>query len=167
MIFDIMINRIFDHEGALSLNPLDKGNWANGRLKGTKYGISARAYPHVGIKTLTIEQAKHIYYMDFYLPLKPAYLDSAVAFQLLDYAVNSGTRRATKALQKACQVKADGVMGSITCDAAQGFDSQYLLMLILAHRLEHMSNLSVWKTFSKGWAKRIATNLRFAAKDSE
>lgn len=38
----------------------DKGNWTGGRvgvgqLKGTKYGISAAAYLHLGIKSLTLE----------------------------------------------------------------------------------------------------------------
>jgi len=170
MTYDQMINRILAHEGELTMNPLDRGNWTSGKvgrgsLKGTKLGISAMSYPDVDIKNLTFETAKRLYYRDFYAPLKPSILKPATVFQLLDFAVNSGVRSATKSLQKAVGVKADGIIGPKTCHAASCASDSDIVFLILADRLELMASLSVWTSFGRGWAKRIATNLRYAAQD--
>lgn len=165
MNFFQMIDRILDHEGGLSLNPLDKGNWSGGVLKGTKYGISARSYPNVDIKNLTYLQAREIYKTDFYMKLMPVILTEATVFQLLDYAVNSGITRAIKALQKAVGTHPDGILGPITVMQASATRDEVIVALVLADRLEYMASLSVWHSFSKGWARRIAKNLRFAAKD--
>jgi len=51
-------------------SPEDDSNCAGskqgrGELKGTKYGIAAKSYPHLDIKNLTLDQAKAIYMQDF------------------------------------------------------------------------------------------------------
>ena len=70
MTFDQCIEHILDSEGRFTLNPNDKGNYTpSGELKGTKYGISARMYPKLDIKNLTLEQAKLIYFLIFIGPL--------------------------------------------------------------------------------------------------
>ena len=163
MTFIDMMERILSHEGGFTLNPLDRGNYANGILRGTKYGISARSYPNVDIKNLTRSQALAIYRRDFYEPLKPSIMTGATVFQLLDFAVNSGVRRANISLQKAVGAAPDGIIGPVTMLAVANTPDHKITTLILADRLDYMSSLSAWKTFNKGWARRIATNLRYAA----
>src|SRR5690554_991684 len=70
--FDLAFERLIGHEGKFTDNRADRGNWTTGRvgvgeLKGTKFGISAMTYPHLDIKSLTLEQAKDIYLRDFWL----------------------------------------------------------------------------------------------------
>jgi hypothetical protein len=52
--------RIIYHEGGYANNASDLGGE-------TKYGISKRSYPHLDIKNLTLDQARQIYYFDFWI----------------------------------------------------------------------------------------------------
>lgn len=172
MNFSDMMKRILLHEGKFTNNPLDRGNWTSGKigrgeLKGTKYGISAMTYPHLDIKNLAYGMACDIYYEDFYYPFSGAVTSQAARYQLLDYAVNSGVRRATKALQKAVGAVPDGWIGPKTTAATLRTSDGSIALLVLADRLEYMASLSVWETFGRGWARRIASNLRFATQDLE
>ena len=69
MTFDLAFTRLIGNEGVLSMDPKDSGNWTGGKiglgkLKGSKYGISAASYPMVDIANLTLEGAKAIYLRD-------------------------------------------------------------------------------------------------------
>lgn len=170
MSFSILMDRILAHEGGYTLNPLDRGNWTSGKvgrgkLKGTKYGISAMAYPHLDIKNLTRGMAMDIYRESYYMCFETSVKGNAARYQLLDYAVNSGIRQAVKALQKAVGAKPDGIIGPETQMWAAMTGDVDIALLVLADRLEYMTNIRSWSTFGRGWAKRISTNLRFAAKD--
>lgn len=170
MNFDLAIDRILDHEGGLTLNPADRGNWTggkigSGKLKGTKYGISAMTYPNEDIANLTLAQAKFIYKRDFWDVLKADRFHDGTAYQLLDFAVNSGIPNTIKAFQRALKVKADGVFGPMSLAASGKLSEADQILLILAERLEFMVNAAGWITFSKGWVRRIAANLRFAVLD--
>lgn len=49
----------FGHEGAYSSAPTDRGNYLNGVLVGTKYGITgATLAAHRGVRTVTAAQVK-------------------------------------------------------------------------------------------------------------
>lgn len=169
--FDVFIARLLGHEGGYSSDRNDPGNWTGGRvgvgkLVGTKFGIAANTYPTLDIKNLTWEQAKAIYRRDFWTAAKADKLAPAVGFQLLDGAVNSGISRATHWLQRAARVADDGIIGPITLKALAAADPNDLAFRFLAERLEFMTGLGNWPRYGKGWARRIAQNLRFAAEDN-
>lgn len=169
--FDTFIRRILSHEGGYTDNRNDNGNWTGGRvgvgqLKGTKYGIAANTYPTLDIKNLTWDQAAALYRRDFWDASKAGQLPPAVGFQLLDGAVNSGVKQATRWLQRAAKVADDGILGPASLAAIRAADPNDLVFRFLAERLEFMSGLSSWANFGKGWARRIATNLRLAAEDN-
>lgn len=171
MNFDKAINRILPQEGGFTKNPIDRGNWTSGRigvgkLNGTKYGISAMMYPNLDIKNLTWPQAKDIYLMDFWTPLRADQFHDGVAYQLLDFAINSGIKNTTQALQRAIGVNDDGHFGPVSLAAAENISESDLIMLLLAERLDFMVSVSTWVEFGKGWARRIAANLRLGAEDS-
>jgi len=167
MNFYKMIDRILSHEGDYTANPLDRGNWTKaGVLKGTKFGISARTYPDMDIKNLTRKQAISIYNKDFYQPLEKLGLLAGTMFQLLDYAINSGIQHTIKSLQKIVGTTQDGIVGPVTAKAALNISNSDIVMYLLADRLEYMASLSSWKSFSNGWANRIAQNLRYGAEDT-
>ena len=169
--FDVLFDRLIGHEAGYSDDPKDPGNWTGGRvkvgeLKGTKYGIAANTYPDLDIKNLTLEQAKKIYYRDWYLKLGADSLEGAVVFQLWDMAVNAGMETAKRALQRAVRVADDGVFGPITLRAIRAHELNDILMRFNAQRLRHFTRLSNWAAHGKGWANRVATNLDYAAEDN-
>lgn len=169
--FPEFIERVLGHEGGFTLNRKDRGNWTSGivgvgKLKGTKWGISAMSYPHLDIASLTREQAIAIYRRDFWDAVKGDQLPPMLAYQALDVAVNHGPDRGRRLLQRAARVVDDGIIGPITLAALKRSDPNDLTFLFLAERLEFYTTLSTWSEFGKGWARRVAGNLRYAAADN-
>lgn len=169
--FKRYIDRLLDHEGGYSADPQDPGNWTGGRvgsgvLKGTKFGIAANTYPHLDIRNLTREQAVEIYHRDFWQAAQADQLPGAVAYSALDGAVNSGPRRSIQWLQAAAGVADDGLWGPVTEEAVRCTDPNDLLLNYNAARLDFMTRLSNWQAHGRGWARRIAQNLRFGAEDN-
>lgn len=169
--FDEAFERVIGHEGKFQDNPKDRGNWTSGivgvgELKGTKYGISAMSYPKLDIKNLTLEKAKEIYKEDFWDRAKADQYDSAIAFQLFDYAINHGIGNAIRMLQRAVGVVDDGIVGKITLAAISNMSTTDVIMRLTAERLEFIVKLSTWDEFGKGWVRRSAANLRYAALDT-
>ena len=171
MNFDQAFDRLIGHEAGLSMDPRDPGNWTGGRpnvgeLKGTKFGIAANTYPDIDIQGLTLEAAKAIYYRDWWLKIGADQYDSAVAFQLWDFAVNAGMETAKRALQRAVKVADDGQIGPRTVMAVKSMTVTDVLMRFNAQRLRFYTSLSTWQTYGKGWVNRVAGNLDFAAEDA-
>lgn len=159
MNFAEMFDRLLGHEGGYTAGEGDPGGETN-------WGISKRSYPNVDIKNLTKEKARDIYYNDFWLPLDGDNLYDGVAWQLFDFAVNSGIQTAIRAYQRALGVADDGHFGPVSLAAAKAATESDQIMKVLAERLEFMTRTAVWDRFGKGWARRIAANLRYGAIDS-
>lgn len=167
MNFDDSFARLLDarHEGqALSLEREDPGNWTGGeiglgQLKGSKFGISAAAYPGEDIANLTIDRARELYRRDYWGPAGCDGMPDEVKFAVFDMAVNSGVRQAIKTLQRAVQTTPDGALGPLTLQAAQSMPAERLKTRFNAQRLAFMVGLPTWPTFSRGWILRIVDNL--------
>jgi lysozyme family protein len=166
MKFEEAFSRLLAHEGGFTDNPKDRGNWTGGRqgigeLKGTKFGISAMSYPDEDIAGLSIERAKEIYFADFWTPAGCDDVPEPMRFDLFDTAVNSGVNRAVKLLQKAAGAEADGVLGPKTLLVVRGMEPNRLAARFNGWRLDFMNdNPDSWATFGRGWAQRIAENLK-------
>ena len=170
-MFDIVIERVFKNEGAFQNDSRDRGNWTSGiigvgKLNGSKYGISAMSYPTVDIVNLTLAGAKEIYRKDWWDAMQMESFRPAMQYQMFDAAINHGMYQATKMLQRAAGSKDDGVIGSMTIGKVSKMDLNDMLMLFLAERLIFMTNIKIWGSFSKGWARRIAHNLQIASIDN-
>jgi lysozyme family protein len=147
-------------EGGYSNNAADPGNWTggavgNGELRGTKFGISAAAYPQLDIPNLTQEQAEDIYRRDYWAALQGDSLALPVALVAFDAAVNAGAKRSVTWLQQAAGVAADGVLGQATLAALNAGDPVALAREALVRRLEFSTHLSTWASFGLGWSRRI------------
>lgn len=158
--FDEVFDRVIGHEGGYVDNPDDPGGE-------TAFGISKRSYPYLDIKNLTRDGAKAIYQRDFWQRLHADALPDSVRFQLFDFAVNSGIETAIRYLQRAVGVADDGHWGPISQRAASMMSESDLVMLLNAERLEFMTRLATWPHFGRGWARRIAANLKYGAKDTD
>jgi lysozyme family protein len=157
--FDKSFDRLITNEGGYVNHPRDPGGE-------TKFGISKRTYPNVDIKNLTREQAKVIYWDDFWRAGSMSQFHAAIAFQAFDAAVNHGIGNAIRMLQKAAGVADDGHIGPVTVNAVNAKSVTDMLMLFIAYRIRFWTKLSTWESFGKGWANRAAENLIFAAEDS-
>lgn len=159
-LFNSVFNRILGHEGGYVNNPNDPGGETN-------WGISKRSYPNIDIKNLTRDAALEIYKKDFWIPISSGILYESVVYQLADFAVNSGSSTAIRYYQRALGVADDGHFGPRSREASAAISEPDQLMLLLAERLEFMTKLQNWNNASKGWARRIAINLRYAASDTK
>jgi len=157
--FAIAINRLLGNEGGYVNDPADPGG-------ATNWGISQRSYPSFDIASLTRDQAIAIYKSDFWDKIDGDAMPPGVGFQSLDFAVNSGIQTALRALQRAIGVADDGVFGPVSLAALKAADPADTIMRLLAERLMFMTGLSGWASFGRGWARRIAADLRFGAADT-
>lgn len=169
--FDTAFDRVFTNEGGYQNDPRDRGNWTSGvigvgELKGTKFGLAAMTYPHLDMKNVTLSEAKNIYHQDWWLALGMDSFRPAMAYQLFDAAINHGMYNATKMLQRSVGAYPDGQIGPRTLASLFGTDLNDALLCFLAHRLEFMTNVYTWPEYGKGWARRIAHNLKLAAEDN-
>lgn len=153
MNFEQAFDKVIGHEGGYVDNPNDPGGE-------TKYGISARTYPGVDIKSLTMADAKTIYKRDYWDACQCDQLPGWARFQVFDAAVNSGATQASRWLQFAVGAYGDGVIGAKTIAKARETEPGRGVAMFNAERLRFMTGLKVWPHFAKGWAKRIADNLR-------
>jgi len=163
MDFDTAFDRLIGHEGGYSNHPDDPGGE-------TMWGVTAAVARGCGysgeMQALSRDQAKDIYRSLYWNTVHGDELPGAVAFQVFDAAVNHGVRQASKWLQQAAGVSADGKVGPLTLAAVRKADSHVLAFLFNAARLMFYTDLNTWPSFGKGWARRVAGNLRYAAKDA-
>jgi lysozyme family protein len=157
--FEKSFERLMGHEGGYTPGVGDPGGETN-------WGISKRSYPHLNIKKLTRAAAKEIYRRDFWQRARMDEFDLALAFQVFDFAVNSGIETAVRKLQAAAGVADDGHVGPITVAAIKAKSVADMVMLFAAERLDFWTSLSTWSRFGRTWARRAAQNLRFAAEDT-
>ena len=163
--FDDCFDIVVGAEGGFTEDPADPGNWTGGSpgcgiCRGTKFGISAAAYPNIDIAELTIQAARALYKRDYWDRLYADRLPPRLALLAFDAAVNNGIFRATTWLQKAAKVTPDGVIGpatlaAVASAAVQPEDLTGMCIEFLALRLAFMAELPTWTRFGLGWARRL------------
>lgn len=157
--FKEVFDRTINHEGNYVNDPKDPGGE-------TKFGISKRSYPKLIIKELTLEDAFNIYKRDFWDIISGDKIPGSVAYQLFDFAINSSIETAIRYFQRSLGVADDGHFGPISNEAVKQTSETDMIMNLCAERLEFMTKLKNWPDNSRGWARRIAQNLKFGALDT-
>lgn len=155
MNFDKAFELLIGHEGAYVFDKRDPGGE-------TKFGISKRAHPAEDIANLTLERAKEIYRANYWGPAGCDAVPDAVRFDLFDAAVNSGVKRSIMLLQLAVGEVDDGVLGPRTLQAVNSTPGPRIVARFNGFRLALMADLPTWPAFGRGWARRIASNLKMA-----
>ena len=181
--FDYAFNKTLGLEGDYSDTPGDRG----GR---TKYGITEATFKHAlereiisgvsNIKDLTTAQAKAIYKVLYWFPLRlQNVLDISIAAEIFDTAVNSGTGKAALIAQLALDylgetLAIDGALGPITLGMINHWcrkDPRALMVALNGIQFIHFCAIvdqgiidtiqaKVRSTpdqqqFARGWTKRI------------
>lgn len=150
--FDAVMEQVFKHEGGYVNDKRDPGGE-------TKYGISKRAHPREDIRGLTKERAREIYRASYWKQVRGDDLNAGVDLAVMDVAVNSGVSRGGKLFQQALGFKGtsvDGQIGPKTLKAHDDKNPVELVKAICARRMSFLKGLRTWKTFSKGWSRRVA-----------
>ncbi len=164
-VFDKAFERLMDNEGGYVNHPLDPG-------QETMYGVTKRVAVDHGYrgdmrklpKSLARDIAKKSYWDKSHCDR----FDPRVATQLFDASYNHGPVNAIKFLQRAAGLNekyVDGIIGSQTIGAVNQFDPNIIVLRFLSKRLDFFTRLGTWKTFGKGWARRVAEQLESAAMD--
>lgn len=157
--FDRAFDIIVGVEGEFSLDPNDPGNWTGGKkgvgeLKGTRWGISAKSYPHLDIKNLTKEQAKAIYRKDYWDQVKGDQYRWPLNLFVFDSAVNQGVDTAIRTLQDAFNLTVDGKIGPNTLNAAQRA-GEWHTANYMAVRAKKYTTTASYDKYGEGWFTRL------------
>lgn len=149
-------NKTILKEGGYVNDPDDSGGE-------TKYGISKNSYPHLDIKSLTLEDAEKIYYADYWIKNKCNVINSFLAEKIFDLSVNMGCIQAGKIIQRALRslgfsLEEDGIIGPLTLSAINKSEATALMSAIKSeaagyYRLIASVNSSQQK-FLTGWLNR-------------
>ena len=159
--FDLCFDRVVGHEGGLSLDRNDRGNWTSGKigvgsLNGTKYGISAMAYPHLDIRNLTLQEAKDIYRRDYWNKCRCDDLPTAIDYLVFDAAVNHGNSRSAKFLQTAVGASADGIIGEKTVAKTNAQNSlENTASQFCVTRGLYYTEIGTFQQYKLGWFRRL------------
>ena len=115
---------IRSHEGGLSLDKNDSGNWYKGKLVGSKYGVTGAALATFrgvrditadDMQKLTLDEAIRIALQNYYRKPKIDRLAwNQVSAAVLDMGYNAGPSAAIKLLQRMIGAGADGDIGPET-----------------------------------------------------
>jgi lysozyme family protein len=147
-------------EGEFSDDPKDPGNWTGGKtgqgtLKGTRYGISAAAYPNEDIRNLTLARAKTIYFLDYWRSVRGDDLAWPLNLALFDGAVQHGPDTAIRLLQRAIGVPVDGNFGPKTLARAKAQKPTEAAALLMRCRDAYYRSLGGWERNGDGWINRL------------
>jgi lysozyme family protein len=169
--FDRAFEETLEYEGGYVNDPDDPGGE-------TKFGISKRQYPDLDIPNLTLEQAKEIYYRDYWQALLLDYFNGSragerVAREIFDTAVNLGVRGAAYIAQRAVnflsqgdlrgeKITEDGMMGPITLAAIGNWcirDAEALFKVLNGFQFMYYHRVIIRDPakgkYAHGWMRRI------------
>lgn len=159
--FDDAFKITVGHEGKFSTDQEDNGNWTGGKkgvgvFKGTKYGISAKAYPTLDIKNLTLDDAKAIYKRDYWDKYGfDKITNSSLAFKAFDIAVNAGPGTSIKLLQNATGITQTGKLDNYTTESINKTDPISLYYRFLEKVEEYYKGRETFWKHGKGWLARL------------
>lgn len=149
---------VLQHEGNFVDHPADPGGK-------TMKGVTQRVYdafrrrrglPLQGVENIGAPELAEIYATQYADKVGFKALPSGIDYCVFDGAVNSGPAQAIKWLQRALGTTPDGVLGNATLAAAEAHDDPVnLIDAICDFRLAFLKSLKTWKTFGRGWQRRV------------
>lgn len=146
--FDRAFDLVIGAEGGFVDDSRDPGG-------ATKYGITARDHPGIDIESLTLDQAKQIYLVEYWTPSHCDQMSWPINAMVFDAAVNQGQGAAIKCLQGALGVPQDGVFGDHTKAALTTHDATETAALFMAARAQRYFTTVNFDRFGRGWLKRL------------
>lgn len=163
---DYVVKGILNVEGGFVNKKADRGG-------ATKYGITIGTLSRWRKKKVTVQDVMNLtkeeaatIYKEEYIR-KPGFLnfgDEPLAEQLIDAGVNHGQAGAIKILQRALDLRDDGVIGPQTIAAVKALPFFVVYAKFISRRLRYYAaicdNDSKQLEFAAGWMNRCATMIR-------
>ena len=147
--------KLLHHEGGYVNHPSDPGGETNlGVTKKVYEEYLGREVTSDEMKNLTPADVKPLYKKLYWDRCKCDDLASGLDYVVFDWAVNSGTGRSAKAVQKICGAAQDGAIGPKTLTLVSGQDTEYMVEQFGKIRQEFYESLKTFDTFGKGWTRR-------------
>lgn len=155
--FDAALRHVLLFEGGYSDHPHDPGGATNlGITQRVLETHRGRSVSKADVRALSRAEAKEIYRHRYWIAASCPALPSGLDLAVFDCAVNQGVARATRLLQQAVKVKADGVIGPITLAAIRGVPIRDLISEFMARRMNAYGRLQqLFRTFGLGWSRRL------------
>jgi len=162
MDFNLALAFVLDQEGGYVHHPADPGGE-------TAYGITKLVAADHGyrgpLRSIPMDWVRRIYQQGYWDRCRcEAMPEHPIRLVVFDAAIHSGVGQSIKWLQRELGVAVDGLIGPVTLAALQRANLDALAHKLINRRLEFLRSLRTWKTFGKGWSRRI-TNLREVLND--
>lgn len=150
-------------DGKLSTDPNDRGNWTGGevgagKLVGSRFGISAAAFPEVDIASLTYGGAQALAKEHYWDPYQCDQLNPVVGWLVFDTAYNGG--HPAQWLQEAAGVPQDGIIGAQTIAAVRNKGVAQIVLRFMASREDYWTECAGWPAEGRGWIHRGTEMMR-------
>ncbi len=163
--FDKCLEMLLHHEGGYVNNVHDKGGMTN-------LGVTKRVYDKwIGresteqeMRDLTPDDVAPIYKKNYWNRVKGDSLPSGLDWSCFDWAVNSGSGRPAKAVQRAVGATVDGAIGKQTVGLIMEKDPEFIIDYVYTVRKSFYESLDDYKHFGRGWSRRNKETLRQALK---
>lgn len=161
MFKDSALPLILTFEGGYSNDPNDRGGSTNKGIIQTEYDTyrTKKGLPIQDVRIISDDEVIDIYRNDYWIASKCDQMGEKLSIVMFDTAVNNGTGRAAKILQKALGVTIDGAIGPGTMGALQDSDQTALCARYIDIRetfyhaiVDHDESQSKWLN---GWLRRL------------
>jgi lysozyme family protein len=155
--FQHALDHVLLFEGGYSDHPSDPGGATNrGITKAVLERFRGRAVTKQEVRALSKDEAAEIYRRYYWMAASCDQLADGLDLAVFDCAVNQGVGRATRFLQQAAQVTADGKIGPKTLAAVEAAKPDTLLIEFMARRMNSYGLLQkLFKVFGLGWSRRL------------
>jgi len=156
--YESALAHVLKSEGLWSDNPADPGG---ATMKGITFAVFKdwKRNPHLtkdDLRNISDQDVHDLYKQLYWDKVHGDELPAGVDYAAFDASVNMGVGMASKLLQEAVGVTADGVIGQGTLQAVQKANTRSLLENFAAEKTAFYKSLSTFPTFGKGWLNRVA-----------
>lgn len=149
---------VLQHEGGYVNHPADPGGMTNlGVTKRVWEEWTGKRVSEADMRALTPALVAPMYKKRYWDVVRGDDLPTGVDLCVFDAAVNAGAGRASKFLQQAVGVTADGQIGPKTLSAVTAKPADEIIEAFCALREAHYKSLNTFETFGKGWMRRLAS----------
>jgi len=163
--YDKCLKIILHHEGGYVNHPKDPGGETN-------LGVTKRVYEEWGgkknMKDLKVADVAPIYEKNYWGRCKCDSLPAGLDLCVFDFGVNAGTKRAGIYLQKMVGATPDGAVGPNTLKQVDAWIKEHgvehAVKSYQEARQGYYERLSTFKTFGRGWTRRVTETTETALK---
>ena len=163
--YDKCLDMLLKHEGGFTADPHDRGNKGGGS---TMLGVTSAVWEkwtgkpadHDTMRALRPSDIGEMYRAWYWDAVRADDLKPGVDWAAFDWCVNSGKKRPSKALQKACGARMDGAIGPMTLALLEKEDAVLTIRSVHKRRREFYRRLSQFPRYGKGWMSRNDETLK-------